>query len=154
MKRTLALALIISLLITAVPASATEYVGDGTGDCVVTAVIGSSYSVSIPATLTLNKVVDSQDSNFGKYVGTYTVGAKGNLASGNKVTITPTPSVTMSATGKANVSATVTQAKTEWVFSELNASTYSNTTGSVVAPLTEAGNWSGTLQFTFGLSAN
>ena len=32
--------------------------------------------------------------------------------------------------------------------------TYSDTADPVVAPLTEAGNWNETLQFTFGFSAN
>lgn len=144
MKKILALTLVLTLLLGTVPAQANEYTTDGTANCVVTATVASSYVVSIPATLSLSKV----NSN---YVGTYTVGVKGDVDSTHAVDITPNATVTLSATGANDVVGQVTQAKTRWASNEIAANAFNTTTGTVTAAINKAGSWSGNLSFAFGL---
>ena len=146
-------AILCCLGVTLLPMSksiAAEYTTDGTADCTVAATVSNSYVVSIPATLSLAKT--SEGEHAGKYIGEYTVGAKGNIGAGYAVFITPNPNFTLSATGKASVTASVSQLKTRWSASELSG-TFNETTGIVVAALTEAGTWSGSLHFSFGITS-
>ena len=152
MGRKIFVAVFCCLMMAISPASksvAAEYTTDGTADCTVSATVNNSYVVSIPATLMLAKKTDGN--NIGKYVGEYTVGAKGNIGSAYSVFITPSSTFVLTSPGKADVAASVSQSKTVWRSSELS-NMFSETKGTVVATLTEAGAWSGSLHFSFGIT--
>ena len=98
----------------------------------------STYTVTIPKTITLNPTTKT---------GTYEVETAGDIAGTYVVTVTPDATFTMKQAGKADVTATVTQSVTEWTVSTLGQST----TGTIEALDLSAGSWSGTLNFTIQL---
>lgn len=126
------------------------------GSILVTAEVGSTYTISLPATLAL-----SYNETSGKYEGDYTVSVKANLTEGESVSVTPTTSFTLSETGGGSEEGSVTQTVNTW---KLNASAaneiasdYQNfveTKGKVSANLTKAGTYNGTLDFTFAKVTN
>jgi hypothetical protein len=127
----------------------------------VTASLGSSYSVAIPAALEL--AYNESGSN---YQGTYQVGAKGDILETSYVEIKPETSsfdLARVDSGSTKVSASVSQSKTKWYGSAdkqgsellISNDDYVYTNGTVTAALTENGLYSGNVSFTFGLkSAN
>ena len=160
--RKIALSIIVaaSVLFASIPAYAangsTQTANtDGSLNCAVSAVVSSTYSVSLPATLTL-----SYNDSTHKYENTYTVGAKGNIRANQYVSIVPDNSFIM--TGSvvgATATATVTQSVTQWsgttpTVGQLAIGTtgYTETTGSVEVELTQADNYSGSFTFTYSLS--
>lgn len=147
-KLILTVVLSVCMLTQCVPAYAKEYSGDGNATCTVSATINSTYTVSIPATLLLSKATSGID--LGKYVGKYAVGARGDIAANAKVYIVPNSMITLSAAGKKDVVATVSQPQTVWTSDQLG-DTFSMVEGTVVAPLTQAGSWTGGLVFRFGI---
>jgi len=139
------------LALTSIPVCAASYTEDGTAECTVSATVNSSYTVSLPATVTLSKNED-------KYEGTYTAGVKGNILSTQKVTIVPDESFTLTGTDSgATATATVTQEKTTWTKTggsgnlAIGSSSYSNTSGKVEVELSTADSYSGHFDFTFEL---
>lgn len=156
-KRILTAMLLMAAMISCLPVSAKEYTADGTGDCRVSAVVGSTYSVQVPAVLELR-----YDSASGKYEGNYTVAAMGSILPGQSVTVQPTSgsfTMTGSRTGEA-CQAAVTQEVTEWVHPSRQAGTgkqhisaeeYTEASGKVSAVLTVPDTYTGEFTFAFAL---
>ncbi len=156
LKRILSLALIATMLLsmTITPAFAasttpnstenvetetyTDHV-DGSEAVEVTATVASTYSVTIPKTITMSGANKSAD---------YTVSVSGDIADNETVKVAPDASFLMNTAkgDKAAVTATITQDKTEWKFNEFAT----QASGNVSAPLT-AGQWSGSFNFDIAL---
>ncbi len=127
---------------------------DGSSSCVVSAVVQSSYSVSLPAILTL-----TLNNTTGRYEGTYTAGAKGNIASNQYVSIIPDSSFTM--TGALNgevATANVSQSVTKWGKSAgigqmvIGKTGYELCSGEIDVVLpSQADDYSGSFSFTYRL---
>ena len=100
----------------------------------------STFSVTVPKTITLG--ADKTSS--------YTVDVNGDIASNETVTVTPDATVTMEDINdiKADVTGTITQDKTSWIYSEMD----DNATGSVSAQGLTAGTWNGTFNFAIALN--
>ncbi len=156
-KRILTAMLLMAAMASCLPVSAKEYTADGTGDCRVSAVVGSSYSVQVPAVLELRYNAAS-----GKYEGSYTVAAKGSILPGQSVTVQPTAgSFTMTGSQTGEVcQATVMQEVTQWVHpgkqtgtGELHISEeeYTETNGKVTAGLTVPDTYTGEFTIAFAL---
>ena len=111
---------------------------EGTNAVNVYAQIGSSYTVTIPKTITLDGSTKT---------GSYTVSVAGDIAGDETVKVVPDASFKMSQTDKADVTASVTQDKTAWEVSEFG--TAGN--GSISASDLSAGAWNGTFIFNVGL---
>lgn len=151
-----ALTIAMSISLSSIPVMAAEYSEDGSANCTVTAEIGSSYQVSVPATLAL--AFDADDDAF---KGTYQVGAKGNIAGNKKVVVAPANS-TITMTGKTTnetADATVTQTVTEFVLTapttgqaQIGTTDYAYTNGSVEVSLDKADQYEGTITFNFSLA--
>ncbi len=156
-KRIFTAMLLVAAMASCLPVSAEEYTADGTGDCRVSAVVGSSYSVQVPAVLELR-----YDNASGKYEGSYTVAARGSILPGQSVAIRPTAdsfTMTGALTGEA-CQASVTQETTEWVHASKQAGTgklhisaeeYTEASGRVSATLTVPDTYSGEFTFAFAL---
>lgn len=156
-KRILAAMLLAAAMMGCIPVSAEEYAADGTGDCRVSAVVGSSYTVQVPAVLEL-----CYDNASGKYEGSYTVAAKGSILPGQSVTIRPTAGSFLmkgSQTGET-CRASVTQDATEWVHPgrqagagerHISAEEYTRAAGRVSAGLTVPDTYTGEFTFAFAL---
>lgn len=123
-------------------ATTTEVTTNGSPTAEVSLDVPSTFSVLIPKTITIT-------GNPG--TGSYTVGVKGDIGSNKKVVVTPASTVTMSQLNKTDITATVTQTKTEWTYNEINTSTYAETTGTLTTPSASAGTWKGTMTFTVSL---
>ena len=151
-----------SMLLAGIPAYAENATSqtattDGSLNCTVSAVVSSTYSVSLPATLTL-----SYNDGTGKYENTYTVGAKGNILPTQYVSIVPAESFIMTgSTVGATATAAITQAITQWSGTTpgagqiaIGTSDYTTSTGTVAVTLSRADNYSGTFAFTYRLNNN
>lgn len=105
----------------------------------------STYSVKLPKTIILN----GNDGN-----GAYRVSVKGNISGNQTVKVIPSSSFTLSeqavTDAKSDVTANVTQAKTAWTTSEINAADWTTQDASISAGIT-AGIWQGNLGFTIVL---
>ncbi len=128
---------------------------DGNLSCAVSAIVQSSYSVSLPATLTLVYDATSQ-----LYKNAYTVGAKGTISGNQYVSIVPDASFTMTGqNGGATATASVTQSVTKWVNRTpgsgemaITAVSYAESTGNISVDLPkQVDNYSGTFTFTYSL---
>ncbi len=128
---------------------------DGTSNCTVNATIVSTYSVSLPATLTL-----SYNEGTGKYENSYTVGVKGVIGDNQYISVVPDSSFTVrNSSGISSGTAAVAQTKTKWKNSAsaadetlINAATYATTNGSVSVELPNvADTYSGTFTFTYSI---
>lgn len=157
MKKLLAMSLMsLAFALTSVPVCAAEYTSDGTASCLVTAEIGSTYSVSVPATLTL-----SENEDTGKFEGTYRVGAKGNIAGNKVVSITPSTN-TMNMTGRTTgvtATANVLQNITQFVLKSpqdgqalIRLDDYAYVDGFVDVNITDSDLYEGTIVFNFAMS--
>ena len=111
---------------------------EGTNAVNVYAKIGSSYTVTIPKTITLDGSTKT---------GSYTVSVAGDIAGDETVNVVPDASFKMSQTDKADVTASITQDKTAWKVAEFG--TAGN--GSISASGLTAGAWNGTFNFNVGL---
>lgn len=124
----------------------------GPQECTVEAEVASSFSVTIPKKITLDGSTKS---------GTYTVGCTGDFAGNEFVSVTPDASFNMTQDSKADVTATVTQAKTSFrapgyqgaltdTEVKMNAadSDPATTEGNIAADGLSAGKWSGKFNFT------
>lgn len=167
-KRIYSLIIMAALCISifgSIPAAATTVdvsdTTEHTSSVTVSAIVGSSYSVSIPADFALtkqNEAVSYNDTDY-MYYGTYTVGAKGNIPVGDVITITPSALVLTDedGAGSNDVPVTIVQAKTTWTRAELMEAgviknTYTTTTGYTYANFVFAGSYSGSLTFTYQLT--
>lgn len=136
-----------------------EFSKDGQTTCVVRALVASSYCVACPSDFLLAKDTYSESSTYGKYVGSYTVGCKGNIMDTQKVTIIPDSAFAMqTADGSQTATAEVTQEIKNWKNTVSDASDiliasdeYVSAAGTVVVDLPKAGEYSGQLKFTFCL---
>ena len=149
--------LLMAAMASSIPVNAKEYTADGTGDCRVSAAVGSTYSVQVPASLELR-----YDSVSGKYEGSYTVAAKGSILPGQSVTVRPTAGtfvMTGSTTGEA-CQAAISQDVTEWVHPgrqagagklHICAGEYTEAGGRVSAELTVPDTYTGEFTFAFSL---
>ena len=128
---------------------------DGDLPCIVSAEVSSTYSVCLPATLTLAYDPSSQ-----LYKNTYTVGAKGIITNTQYVSIIPDASFTMTGqTGGATATAGVTQTVTKWVNRTpgsgemaINVTSYAESTGNISVDLPkQVDNYNGSFTFTYCL---
>ncbi len=148
-----AVTLTIAMFIGTIGANAQTYDQNATsGSIAVSATVASTYTITLPATLSLTKTSGTN------YTGTYTVGVKANLDKNTYVRVTPASTFTLtnnSGVAAENATATVTQTVKEWRKTAgtniLAANKDSNveTTGSVSVSLPYAGTYSGNLTFTF-----
>jgi len=131
--------------------------GDGNSTCTVSATIVSSYSVSLPATLTL-----SYNEGTGEYENTYTVGVKGVIGDAQFISVVPDASFTIrNSSGVSSGTAVVSQTKTKWknIASAadevtINPSSYATTTGSVSVALPDiADSYTGSFTFTYSIES-
>lgn len=121
------------------------------GSILVTAEVGSTYSITLPATLALSKNEET-----GKYEGEYAVGVKANLTGNEAVTITPNSTVALTNEGGDSVDGAVLQSVNTWrltasLENEITSdyTQFVETTGKVSADLQKSGTYSGSLNFTF-----
>lgn len=136
-----------------------EKTGDGNATCTVKAVVESTYSVSLPATLTLAKQAD------GSYKGEYVVGSKGNVAANQYVSIAPV-SETFTMTGVNNsgmATASISQKVRKWtgytaVSNDelaIGSDSYAESNGTVTVNLpTQADEYKGNFTFEYSLKTN
>ena len=112
----------------------------GTAKTTVYADIDSEYTVTLPKTIKLDPTDKNSD---------YSVNVKGDIAGTDMINVVPDSSFAMSTDGKDSVTATVTQAKTSFNYTEVSANggDGTTTTGSVVAAGLTAGEWNGTFNF-------
>lgn len=152
-KRVLLSMLSCMLMISAIPANVfADDAGPGLANTTTTmdqagssatsvyADINSSYVVTLPKTIKLDSTTkDAQ----------YTVNVKGALAGTEIIKVIPDTSFTMKQDGKDDVTATITQAKTDFTSAELAADTENGVTetGTVAAPDISAGRWDGSFNF-------
>ena len=150
------------MLLSSAPAYAQTYTnGNTSGSITVTAVVGSTYEISLPATLTLTYDNDAVTNSLGyNYSAEYTVGVKANLTNAEKVTVTPAATFTMT-NGSVSPTGNTTQTKTSWVNSatlpaEIAAdrTQFVETTGKLTIQLDAAGTYNGSVAFTFAKGAN
>lgn len=163
-----------AMLTFAVPAMAEEYNADGTAECSVTARVVSTYTVSIPAAVSLD-----YDKENGTMSGSYRIGVKGDLLPGQMVQVVPVQLKEALAAGtggeyyhgvltgeksQRELPVTVTQQVTRWIptgtepswgeerFIQISASDFVYADGTIISDkLEEADTYSGTLVFEFGL---
>jgi len=110
----------------------------GTKGAEVEATLASNFTITIP-----KKVVMTTKT------ATYTVSVTGDFSSDEKITVVPEASFRMSdqaevANKKPDVTATIAQDKTGWLFNE----TATKGNGTITANDLSAGNWAGTFNFT------
>ena len=107
----------------------------------VYAEIGSEFTIIIPKHI----VIDAETKT-----GAYTVGVTGDIAGNETVKIIPEESFAMTQSGKSDITASVSQDKTEWVFSEMLENNVIGNGSISVEDLT-AGSWSGNFNFSIAL---
>lgn len=155
-KKGLVLSLSLMLLVanmTTAFAAATidtqEATTGGTKNATVTINSTSSFKVTVPSTITVNQATKA------KLNETYNVKVEGDIAGNEKVTVTPSASFDLTSTGKDTITATVTQAKTDFSSSEISAVGGSTISGTITtADDITAGEWTGTLVFNIGTGTN
>lgn len=120
-------------------ASGSDYY-DENGDLVEGDII-----VWLPTEVTLEK----QES--GEYKCTVPVKVQGNIAGNEKVSVVPDSTVTLTQPGKADVTGTVTQLKTEFTYSDLKDGAIAQTTTDISATELSAGEWTGSYSYAVSL---
>lgn len=113
----------------------------GTSETSVYAELGSEFVVTVPKSLTLSGVEKK---------GTYTVSVEGDIAGYEKVNVIPDESFNLESTGLNDVTASIAQDKTSWLYSEFE--TAGN--GTIDASGITAGIWNGTFNFNINLETN
>ena len=109
----------------------------------VTVSKASEFEITIPKEVVLDGSTGTAD---------YKVKAKGDIAGDQKITVTPDASFALSEVGgKADVTATVTQPDTEYVYTDLQGEG-TEYDGNISATLT-AGEWSGKFNFNIEFKA-
>lgn len=101
--------------------------------------------VWLPTEATLEK----QDSS--EYACTVTVKVQGNIAGNEKVCVVPDGTVTLTQPGKADVTGTITQTKTDFTYADLKDGAIAQTTTDISASDLSAGEWTGRYSYTVSL---
>lgn len=101
--------------------------------------------VWIPTEATLEK----QES--GEYKCTVPVKVQGNIAGNEKVSVVPDSTITLTQPGKADVTGTVTQLKTEFTYEDLKDGTVAQTTTDISVTGLSAGEWTGRYSYAVSL---
>lgn len=129
-----------------------EIDSDEKASCDVYAEIGSQFTVTIPKKLTLDGSTKT---------GSYTVSCSGDIAGTEYVSVTPDESFAMKQTGKANVTASITQETTKFRGDNYTGSLVAGedymtkgATGSISAQDLTAGAWNGTFNFAVKLNTD
>ena len=148
MKKLLSLLLTMTLLLSSstiafAADNTTTVTTAGTQSVTVTATIGSAFTVTIPKTIAINA---------GTKTATYTISVSGDIAGDETLAVTPAASFVMQQNGKADVTATVTQVKKSWSYSDITSTP--STTGTISATGLSGGAWEGSLNFTISLSSS
>ena len=120
-------------------ASGSDYY-DENGDLVEGDII-----VWIPTEATLEKQAS------GEYRCTVPVKVQGNITGNEKVCVVPDSTVTLTQPGKADVTGTVTQLKTEFTYADLKDGTIAQTTTDISATELSAGEWTGSYSYAVSL---
>lgn len=121
-------------------ASGSDYY-DKNGDLVEGDII-----VWIPTEATLEK------QSSGEYKCTVPVKVQGNIAGNEKVCVIPDSTVTLVQPGKADVTGSVTQLKTDFTYEDLKDGTIAQTTTEISASELSAGEWTGSYSYAVSLS--
>ena len=108
--------------------------------------IDGDIIVWLPTSLVLNGTNKANE-----YTAEYGVRVKGNIAGNEVVSIVPDESVLLKQQGKENITATITQEKQEFTYSDLKAGATSTSTGTITANSLSAGSWNGSFNFTVSL---
>lgn len=159
MKRVLKVVKVLALALTFMTGSITVHADNvteydvtttqGTESCVVTATGQTTFQIRMPQTMQL-----SVDAN-GYATGTYEIGVKGTVGSGDIINVTPVTNFTMSC-GNQSSTATVTQDITKWGSSastgilQISNQDYVTTSGNVSVRI-GAGTYTGTMRFTISI---
>lgn len=129
---------------------------DSSGSMQVTATLEDTYTVELPATLSLKQKAKGSYT----YENTYDVGCKGLIDDTKKVVVHPdSHSYTMTGQNTGTTATgSVTQEKTDFVNSVIEADDvkiglddFSNSTGKVSITFKEKDNYAGIIGFTFGV---
>ena len=109
----------------------------------VSANVDSSAVVWLPTSVVLSGKANEQH----KYTAEYGVRVEGNIAGNEKIKIVPDESVVLKQEGKEDITATITQEKQEFTYSDLKAGATSTSTGTITANSLSAGSWNGSFNF-------
>lgn len=129
-----------------------EIESNESASCEVYAKVGSTFKVTIPKSITLSGETKT---------GEYKVACEGNIAGNEYITVAPDKNFAMTQTGKEAVTATVTQATTnfrdnnyatELVTGEAKMETGAE--GSIDAQGLSAGAWNGVFNFAIALNTD
>lgn len=106
--------------------------------CEVYATLASSFKVTIPKKITLDG---------GTKKGSYTVDVEGDIGGTDVIKVVPDPSVALHSTNLADVTASISQDKTEWSYDQILADSKVAGNGLIDASGITAGAWNGTFNF-------
>lgn len=120
-----------------------EITGDSTASVEVSVTVLGDFVVKIPKKIILDGETKS---------GTYRVGVMGSLLNGDFLQVIPDSSMTLTQSSREPVSASISQDKTEWSNTELEAEALTYTDGSITASNLSAGQWSGNANFKIKLN--
>ena len=105
----------------------------------------ATFSVIIPKEI-------KETVNTSTYTDQYTVVVEGNIAGNQTVTVTPDATFGLIQSGKAGITATVTQNDQTANYNELANNATKSLNGTVTANNVTAGEWEGTFKFDIGLN--
>ena len=92
-----------------------------------------------------------EEQTSGEYKCTVQVKVQGNIAGNEKVCVVPDSTVTLTQPGKADVTGTVTQLKTDFTYEDLKDGTIAQTTTEISASELSAGEWTGSYSYAVSL---
>lgn len=129
----------------------TEYENVGTGNTqtdVYLTVDNSNIRVGVPTVI----ILDGTPNENGEYIGNYSVRTEGDMSGDSTLIVQPkSDTVTVSQTGKNDMSATINQMQTAFTAEEVAAG--ATTTGTATAIGLTAGTWSGSATFEIGINS-
>lgn len=111
--------------------------GDKKQEVDVTVTITGSYSVSIPKSISATN----------KKTLEYEINVTGDIAGDEVISVVPDAELTLKQQGKDDVTAQISQDKTEWAFDEVGT----KASGTITVPQLSAGTWSGAFNFDISL---
>lgn len=92
-----------------------------------------------------------EEQTSGEYKCTVPVKVQGNIAGNEKVCVVPDSTVTLAQPGKADVTGTVTQPKTDYTYEDLKDGTVAQATTEISASELSAGEWTGSYSYAVSL---
>lgn len=129
----------------------TEYENVGTGNTqtdVYLTVDNSNIRVGVPTVI----ILDGTPNENGEYIGNYSVRTEGDMSGDSTLIVQPkSNTVTVSQTGKNDMSATINQMQTAFTAEEVAAG--ATTTGTATAIGLTAGSWNGAGSFEIGINS-